>query len=618
MKGGVITIGNSGDPEKIAEAITKLSDEDNGIGAKFEAVAKAQDAKIGGSKYKKTKNDRDDYIKALDTLADAIDELGDDDELDLTNINNQLTDLGFGGVTINEEEIKEEKLKDLNDQLERAKDAFDRALEAFRGKSEAIDTILDEIKTVGIDGYKEKLVDLERAYVALKPDNPDIKLTEALTDYLKAKAKVKVKEKDIEQKQKYFNDLKDLYISFAATSEGDNPQDIYLYDKNEDGNDNNIKGKQSALVDSLIDEYNKDGDDGINNYIENIKEIEELKNIDNIDTKLDFLKKCVKKGDKVKVYDALSDIFMDMARDKKYDENEKSPYEDFDKAYAENARRTLEHISKCAECAKNKTTPDSVGITDDDVGKFRQTLDNGEFSDYVNHLERSRIVSNINYSNKNLTEEEEKAKVPACADASKGREWSKISKEYKDCVKNHNNSIEFDGIDDEYDNEGNRIITFKNGNSEFTITLNKDQAQKFDMLEFGKHVGKDVGLFAGFCSYISANPEIGIDVNDMNNVLTISENGKVLEDQTAKNKAILKNFSGPKFNAVLATTVTTAAVSSIVACVGANIAAQAAAQTAVGAIALTCLGQDMSQRVLNASLVTAVNSLNQGPAHSLV
>ena len=68
------------------------------------------------------------------------------------------------------------------------------------------------------------------------------------------------------------------------------------------------------------------------------------------------------------------------------------------------------------------------------------------------------------------------------------------------------------------------------------------------MLELQKYVGKDIGLYAGIISYIANNKEIGIDKDNINNVISITQNDKKIDDKNKKNEIILETFSSPEFN----------------------------------------------------------------------
>ena len=59
------------------------------------------------------------------------------------------------------------------------------------------------------------------------------------------------------------------------------------------------------------------------------------------------------------------------------------------------------------------------------------------------------------------------------------------------------------------------------------------------MLELQKYVGKDIGLFAGIISYIA---------NNKDNVISITQNDKKIDDKNKKNEIILETFSSPEFN----------------------------------------------------------------------
>ena len=68
------------------------------------------------------------------------------------------------------------------------------------------------------------------------------------------------------------------------------------------------------------------------------------------------------------------------------------------------------------------------------------------------------------------------------------------------------------------------------------------------MLELQKYGGKDIGLYAGIISYIANNKEIGINKDNINNVISITQNDKEIDDKNKKNEIILETFSSPEFN----------------------------------------------------------------------
>ena len=128
------------------------------------------------------------------------------------------------------------------------------------------------------------------------------------------------------------------------------------------------------------------------------------------------------------------------------------------------------------------------------------------------------------------------------------------------------------------------------------------------MLEFGKHVGKDIGLFAGFCSYVSEHPEIGINENNINDSLVILENNNTLGKQD-RNKVILKNFSGPKFNNILvknSSSTTANLVNSITTSINKNTTNKAE----IGEMTLICLGEQTKEQSLSHNFKNTINSLN--------
>ncbi len=89
------------------------------------------------------------------------------------------------------------------------------------------------------------------------------------------------------------------------------PHNVYFYD------DENIKKKQNELAEQLITDYTGDKSAKFNEFIDHIEKLIKLSAKDSrYDSKTDAeaLKNAIESKDKVRVYDALSQIGMDLAR----------------------------------------------------------------------------------------------------------------------------------------------------------------------------------------------------------------------------------------------------------------------------------------------------------------
>ena len=391
--------------------------------------------------------------------------------------------------------------------------------------------------------------------------------------------------------EKYFDlkasleELNNLYVDFAFAKK--DPQNVYLH------NDLNIRTKQKELTEKLVN-FNGD-DENIANLVNTLQEF--TKN-----GKEDFnnLLNAINDKNETEIYDSLSQICMDSARAKTtnksvlVEEKHNEEIKSFDKGFKEHARETLEDLSENCKVNRNDF-------------KKKTGLDYSEFPEVINNIERSRMVAESAISNNENNE------IKSCVDIAKGKVWSEVSDEYKECINNYDNSIQFDGIEDDYDDKGNRTIVFTKGNDKFSITLNKEQAEKFDMLELGKHVGKDIGLFAGLTSYLSSHKEIGINENNINDILSIYQRSKKISNPKEKNQIILKTFSSPNFNRALSAATAGTKIAGLATTCMRNAVANETCKQKAGIMTLACLGQEVQNLddIVSNSLISQVKSLKK-------
>ena len=335
------------------------------------------------------------------------------------------------------------------------------------------------------------------------------------------------------------NKLYDLYIDFALAKS--QPYNVYLYNKE------HILAKQTELVNNIY-AYCKSSGTNIGNQLISLSRT--LQSISTINDKdLDVIKESIEKDDFVRIYDALSHICMDGARDRvqNFITNGKSGkigagtielldpqninQTSFDKGFSEHKEETLANLAAtCGKIIGNNNNFNSNDLNQLQNFKNETGIDYKRYPDVINHLARAGRVAENNLSNKNLTTN--------CADAWKGVPYSEASDNYVECVKNYNQYIMFDNIGH---------ISFEINGCTLKLNLTDEQKNKFDMLELGKYTGRSIGLVPGIVGYLSSHPEIGIDVNNINKCISISKNGKELTTQEEKNNVIMEEFVSDGF-----------------------------------------------------------------------
>lgn len=334
------------------------------------------------------------------------------------------------------------------------------------------------------------------------------------------------------------NKLYDLYIDFALAKS--QPYNVYLYNKE------HILAKQTELVNNIY-AYCKSSGTNIGNQLVNLSNtLQSISTINNED--LNVIIESIKKNDFVRIYDALSHICMDGARDRVQNfidgnvnkigtgdtelvDLQNIDRASFDKGFSEHKEETLNNLATtCGKIIGNNNNFNSNDLNQLQNFKNETGVDYKEYPDVINHLARAGRVAENNLSNKNLTTN--------CADAWKGVPYSEASDNYVECVKNYNQYIMFDNIGH---------ISFEINGCTLKLNLTDEQKNKFDMLELGKYTGRSIGLVPGIVGYLSSHPEIGIDVNNINKCISISKNGRELTTQEEKNNVIMKEFVSDGF-----------------------------------------------------------------------
>ena len=334
------------------------------------------------------------------------------------------------------------------------------------------------------------------------------------------------------------NKLYDLYIDFALAKS--QPYNVYLYNKE------HILAKQTELVNNIY-AYCKSSGTNIGNQLVNLSNtLQSTSKINNED--LNVIIESIKENDFVRIYDALSHICMDGARDRVQSfidgkvskigtgttelvDLQNIDRASFDKGFSEHKEETLNNLATtCGKIIGNNNNFNSNDLNQLQNFKNETGVDYKEYPDVINHLARAGRVAENNLSNKNLTTN--------CADAWKGVPYSEASDNYVECVKNYNQYIMFDNIGH---------ISFEINGCTLKLNLTDEQKNKFDMLELGKYTGRSIGLVPGIVGYLSSHPEIGIDVNNINECISISKNGRELTTQEEKNNVIMKEFVSDGF-----------------------------------------------------------------------
>ena len=334
------------------------------------------------------------------------------------------------------------------------------------------------------------------------------------------------------------NKLYDLYIDFALAKS--QPYNVYLYNKE------HILAKQTELVNNIY-AYCKSSGTNIGNQLVNLSNtLQSTSKINNED--LNVIIESIKENDFVRIYDALSHICMDGARDRVQSfidgkvskigtgttelvDLQNIDRASFDKGFSEHKEETLNNLATtCGKIIGNNNNFNSNDLNQLQNFKNETGVDYKEYPDVINHLARAGRVAENNLSNKNLTTN--------CADAWKGVPYSEASDNYVECVKNYNQYIMFDNIGH---------ISFEINGCTLKLNLTDEQKNKFDMLELGKYTGRSIGLVPGIVGYLSSHPEIGIDVNNINECISISKNGRELTTQEEKNNVIMEEFVSDGF-----------------------------------------------------------------------
>ena len=379
------------------------------------------------------------------------------------------------------------------------------------------------------------------------------------------------------------NKLYDLYIDFALAKS--QPYNVYLYNKE------HILAKQTELVNNIY-VYCKNGGVDI---------LEQLTNLSNTlqsispkitnNGNLDVIKESIEKDDFVRIYDALSHICMDGARDRVQNfidgnvnkigtgdtelvDLQNIDRASFDKGFSEHKEETLANLAAtCGKIIGNNNNFNSNDLNQLQNFKNETGIDYKRYPDVINHLARAGRVAENNLSNKNLTTN--------CADAWKGVPYSEASDNYVECVKNYNQYIMFDNIGH---------ISFEINGCTLKLNLTDEQKNKFDMLELGKYTGRSIGLVPGIVGYLSSHPEIGIDVNNINECISISKNGRELTTQEEKNNVIMEEFVSDGFKSKISSVNFNQSLDSVASSLESRVISRD--KSTAGKMLLSCFGEN--------------------------
>ena len=377
------------------------------------------------------------------------------------------------------------------------------------------------------------------------------------------------------------NKLYDLYIDFALAKS--RPYNVYLY------NEEHILAKQTELVNNIY-AYCKSSGTNIGNQLVNLSNtLQSISTINNED--LNVIIESIKKNDFVRIYDALSHICMDGARDRVQNfidgnvnkigtgdteliDLQNINQTSFDKGFSEHKEETLANLATtCGKIIGNNNNFNSNDLNQLQNFKNETGVDYKEYPDVINHLARAGRVAENNLSNKNLTTN--------CADAWKGVPYSEASDNYVECVKNYNQYIMFDNIGH---------ISFEINGCTLKLNLTDEQKNKFDMLELGKYTGRSIGLVPGIVGYLSSHPEIGIDVNNINECISISKNGRELTTQEEKNNVIMEEFVSDGFKSKISSVNFNQSLDSVASSLESRVISRD--KSTAGKMLLSCFGEN--------------------------
>ena len=379
------------------------------------------------------------------------------------------------------------------------------------------------------------------------------------------------------------NKLYDLYIDFALAKS--QPYNVYLYNKE------HILAKQTELVNNIYAYCKSSGTNIGDQLISLSNTLQSISPKITNNGNLDVIKESIEKDDFVRIYDALSHICMDGARDRvqsfidgnvnkigtgdtKLVDLQNIDRASFDKGFSEHKEETLANLAAtCGKIIGNNNNFNSNDLNQLQNFKNETGIDYKRYPDVINHLARAGRVAENNLSNKNLTTN--------CADAWKGVPYSEASDNYVECVKNYNQYIMFDNIGH---------ISFEINGCTLKLNLTDEQKNKFDMLELGKYTGRSIGLVPGIVGYLSSHPEIGIDVNNINKCISISKNGKELTTQEEKNNVIMEEFVSDGFKSKISSVNFNQSLDSVASSLESRVISRD--KSTAGKMLLSCFGEN--------------------------
>ena len=379
------------------------------------------------------------------------------------------------------------------------------------------------------------------------------------------------------------NKLYDLYIDFALAKS--QPYNVYLYNKE------HILAKQTELVNNIYAYCKSSGTNIGNQLISLSNTLQSISPKITNNGNLDVIRESIEKDDFVRIYDALSHICMDGARDRVQSfidgkvskigagttellEPQNINQKSFDKGFSEHKEETLANLATtCGKIIGNNNNFNSNDLNQLQNFKNETGIDYKRYPDVINHLARAGRVAENNLSNKNLTTN--------CADAWKGVPYSEASDNYVECVKNYNQYIMFDNIGH---------ISFEINGCTLKLNLTDEQKNKFDILELGKYTGRSIGLVPGIVGYLSSHPEIGIDVNNINKCISISKNGKELTTQEEKNNVIMEEFVSDGFKSKISSVNFNQSLDSVASSLESRVISRD--KSTAGKMLLSCFGEN--------------------------
>ncbi|MDR3078840.1 MAG: hypothetical protein LBU15_02265, partial [Rickettsiales bacterium] len=127
----------------------------------------------------------------------------------------------------------------------------------------------------------------------------------------------------------------------------------------------------------------------------------------------------------------------------------------------------------------------------------------------------------------------EETKSVSVADAGRGVPYREISEAYREAIKKHSNSINFESFGDTRNAIGDsRTLSFKKNDVDFSLKLPEQAANNWDFFKMNRYINKNSGFMVGLLRYVENSPELGIGPSELPDMIETSYGS---EDRTLQN-----------------------------------------------------------------------------------